>query len=122
MLDVAAMNRLPDIERIKDLVDRDLRLQEANEAVGRLRVLTASYRELAEARARTAAAKAAEAEIISHFSDDLEALLTRYLEMRNAIDPHQRWRRVAGHVPVVHLWSSRFSGSSVISTVQRISM
>ena len=89
MLDVAAMNRLPDIERIKDLVDRDLRLQEANEAVGRLRVLTASYREQAEARARTAAAKAAEAEIISHFSDDLEALLTRYLEMRNAIDPHQ---------------------------------
>jgi hypothetical protein len=89
MLDVAAMNRFPDIERIKDPIDRDLRLKEANEAVGRLRVLTASYREQAEARARIAAAKAAGANIISRFSDDLEALLTRYLEMRNAIDPHQ---------------------------------
>lgn len=49
MLDVAAMNRFPNVERIKDADDRALRLQQANEAVGRLRVLTASYREQTEA-------------------------------------------------------------------------
>ena len=36
MLDVAAMSRFPDIERIKDLADGEVRLQEANEGVGRI--------------------------------------------------------------------------------------
>ena len=95
MLDVAAMNRFPNIERIKDAEDRALRLQQAEEVVSRLRVLMASYRERAEASARINAAKEAEAAKqagMMQFSDDLAALQSRYLDMHGATDPHQRGR------------------------------
>ena len=90
MLDIAGMSRFPDIERIEDDADRDRLLRGANDAVGQLRVLTAPYREEAEARARVAAAKASDVAKITHFADDLEALRMRYLELSSSADPHQR--------------------------------
>lgn len=93
MLDVAAMTHFRNIETIKEPDDRALRLREANDAVGRLRTVTARYREEAEARERSAAAREAQAARqagIKQFSDELNALRDRYLAMHNTDDPHKR--------------------------------
>lgn len=93
MLDVAAMTRFRDVEKIKEPDNRALRLEEAHDAVGRLRTVTARYREEAEARERSTAAREAQAAKqagIKQFSDELSALRDRYVAMHSASDPHQR--------------------------------
>jgi hypothetical protein len=55
MLEVAAMREFPNIAQIKDPADRALRLAEADEAVSRLRDLTADHAELIGAQERLAA-------------------------------------------------------------------
>ncbi|WP_097944441.1 restriction endonuclease [Mycolicibacterium agri] len=93
MLDVAAMTRFPDVEKIKEPDHRELRLQEAHDAVGRLRTLTARYRQEAESRERSAAAREAEAARhagIKQFSDELRVLRDRYVALHGSSDPHQR--------------------------------
>lgn len=77
MLDVAAMTQFRDVEKIKEPDNRALRLQEAHDAVGRLRTVTARYRQDAEARERSAAAREAETARqagIKQFADELGAL------------------------------------------------
>lgn len=99
MLDVAAMTQFRDVETIKEPDNRALRLQEAHEAVGRLRTVTARYREEAEARERSTAAREAEAARqagIKQFSDELNALRDRYLAMHSADDPHKRGKEFEG--------------------------
>lgn len=93
MLDVAAMTQFPNVERIKDPDDRALRLKQAHDAVGRLRTLVAPFREEAETRARTAAARESEAAKqagIKLFSDELCALRNRYMTLHASDDPHRR--------------------------------
>jgi hypothetical protein len=95
MLDIAAMTRFPNVEQIKEPVDRALRLKQADDAVGRLRIVVAPYREQAEARARVAATKATDAArqvTIKQFADELRGLQDRYMALHNADDPHQRGR------------------------------
>ena len=93
MLDVATMTRFRDVEKIKEPDNRALRLEEAHDAVGRLRTLTARYREEAEARERSVAAKAPQSVKqagIKKFSDELGAIRDRYMAMHSSNDPHQR--------------------------------
>lgn len=95
MMEVSGMSRFSNIERMKDAEDRALRLREANDTAGRLRVLVAPYRDQAEASARSAAERQTEAAKqagIRQFSDELASLQARYLEMRDSKDPHQRGR------------------------------
>jgi hypothetical protein len=95
MLDVAAMTRFRDVEKIKEPDDRALRLEEAHDAVGRLRTLTARYREEAEARERSAAAREAQSAKqagIKQFSDELRALRDRYMGMHSSNNPRERGR------------------------------
>jgi hypothetical protein len=58
MLEVGAMARFPNIEQISEPDNRALRLKQAHDAVGRLRILVAHYR---EQDARSTAAKEAQA-------------------------------------------------------------
>jgi Restriction endonuclease len=93
MLEVGAMTRFPNIEQIKEPDNRALRLEQAHDAVGRLRTLVARYREEAESRQRSEAAReaqAAELAGIKQFSDELGALRDRYVTMHSSNDPHQR--------------------------------
>lgn len=97
MLDVAAMTQFPDVERIKEPSDRKLRLEQAHDAVGRLRTLTAPYRESAEAKTKSAAMKASNAANqaeLKQFSDDLRALHDRYMTLHTSSDdPHGRGKK-----------------------------
>lgn len=93
MLDVAGITQFRDVEKIKEADNRALRLQEAHDAVGRLRTVTARYREEAEAREWSAAAREAEATRqagIKQFADELSALRDRYVTMHSSTDPHKR--------------------------------
>jgi hypothetical protein len=93
MVEISAMTQFPNIERIAEPSDRALRLQQAQETVGRLRTLVAPYRDLVDAGARSAAAKdayAAQQAGIKRFSDEIGALRTRYIELHGSSDPHQR--------------------------------
>jgi hypothetical protein len=93
MLDVAAMTQFPDVAKIKEPDNRALRLQEAQDAVGRLRTVTARHREEAAAREQSAGAREAEAARqagIKQFADELNALRDRYIAMHSSADPHKR--------------------------------
>jgi hypothetical protein len=94
MLDVAAMTRFPDVERIKEPTDRKLRLDQAHDTVGRLRTLTAPYREAAQATAKSVATRACEAAnqaVLKQFSDELRVLHGRYMTLHaSSGDPHGR--------------------------------
>lgn len=93
MTEIAGMTRFPDIEAIKDRPDRELRLQQARQAVTRLQDVLRQHREHAESSAKSAAAKkahAAEQERRKRFSDELSSLRDRYMAMHEASDPHKR--------------------------------
>ncbi|MGW4018274.1 restriction endonuclease [Rhodococcus ruber] len=93
MLEVAQMEQFPNIEQMKDAEDRALRLQQAREAVGRLRTLTKTYSEYVTARSQTEIAReayAAQQAGIKQFADDIDQLRTRYLSLHSATDPHRR--------------------------------
>jgi hypothetical protein len=93
MLEIASMTRFRNIEQIKDDTDRALRLREARDAVAHLKVITESYSAtLAEAEMHEAARKAdaAEVESVRQFSDDLEVLRQRFLNLQIESDPHAR--------------------------------
>jgi hypothetical protein len=70
-----------------------LRLQQAQDAVGRLRTLTARYRDQVETRSRSEVAReayAAQLAGIKQFKDDIDALRGRYLDLHSSSEPHQR--------------------------------
>lgn len=95
MLEVAAMREFPNIAQIKDPEDRALRLAEANDAVARLRDLTADHAALIGAQERIAAerdAKKAQDEAQRKFRDEVEALREEFVALQSAADPHARGR------------------------------
>jgi len=93
MLEVASMDKFPNLEQIKDDADRQLRIQEAKDAVAHLRSVTALYSgQVAEAERFEAARKAAaaQAEAVRRFSDDIADLKQRFLVLQNEGDTHKR--------------------------------
>jgi hypothetical protein len=93
MMDVAAMTRFANIEQIVEPDNRALRLKDAHDAVGRLRIVVAPYRAEGETNARSVAAREAHSAKqagIKQFSDELRVLRDQYLEFHGSTDPHQR--------------------------------
>ncbi len=93
MLEVASMERFPNLEQIKDEVDRQLRISEAKAAVSHLKSVTAQYSgHLAEAERAEAARKAtaAQAEAVRRFADDIANLKQRFLDLQVETDTHKR--------------------------------
>ncbi len=93
MLEVASMDRFPNLEQIKDEADRKQRIQEATVAVLHLRSVTEKYSSrLAEAERAETSRKAAvaQAKAIRRFSDDIASLKNRFLGMQNEPNTHKR--------------------------------
>jgi len=93
MLEVASMDKFPNLEQIKDDADRQLRIQEAKDAVAHLKSVTALYSgQVAQAERFEAARKAAaaQAEAVRRFSDDIADLKQRFLALQNESDTHKR--------------------------------
>lgn len=95
MLELSSMTRFADIEAIKDPDDRAQRLGEAGAAVAHLREMTKAYADLLkeqdQVRVEQDAIRAQEAGR-RHFSDDIEALKVRFLELQTSVNPQQRGR------------------------------
>lgn len=92
MLDVAALTRFPDIERLEE-PDRSLRLSEAQEAVAHMKALTEQFAERIAEQERSAAERAsrkAQAAALRRFEDDLADLKARFLDLSVATDARQR--------------------------------
>lgn len=93
MLEIASMSRFPNLEQLKDDADRDMRLKEAQSAIAHLRSVTEKYAsDVEEATVRDAArkAEAAQTAALRRFSDDLEALRVRFLDLQTESDTHAR--------------------------------
>lgn len=92
MLEVAAMERFADIERLEE-PDRALRLAEAREAVGRLKTATQHFADRLEEFERLAKqreANLAQDAALRKFADDLADLKARFLGLTAAADARQR--------------------------------
>ncbi len=93
MLEVASLSRFPNLEQLKDKVDREHRLGEARVAVDHLKTIMQQYAgdiEESERRAAAHEANAAQAAATRRFNDDLAALLARFLELQRETDAHVR--------------------------------
>lgn len=93
MLEVASMESFPNIEQIKDQEDRTLRLAEAKQAVARLDRLTKSYAGSVTERERVAADKEADRaqqEAQRRFSDEIDTLRQRFLDLQREEDHQKR--------------------------------
>lgn len=93
MLEISSMTKFLNIEQIKDLGDRTVRLKDATDAVAHLQKVTSQYAsELAGNEKQEAArkARAAQAEAIKHFSDDVEELRVKFITMQTESDVHAR--------------------------------
>ena len=93
MLEISSMTRFPNVEQIKDPEDRKKRLDEAEAAVSLLRYFVKEYSgEIKEAEKEQAAiqARAAQAEALRRFNDDLESLKQRFLGLQTETDAHAR--------------------------------
>jgi hypothetical protein len=76
MVEIASLTAFPNIELIKDEEDRELRLAEAKQAVGRLRELTKDYSDLLTEREKLEAdkeARLAQEEALRRFADEIQA-------------------------------------------------
>lgn len=92
MLEVAALTRFPDIERLEE-PDRSLRLGEATDAVARMKAMTEQFAEHVAERERLEAERAAhqaQAVALRQFEDDLADLKARFLTLGAATDARQR--------------------------------
>lgn len=79
MLEIAALTRFPDIERLEE-PDRSLRLREAQEAAARMKAVTEQFAERIAEQERLEAERAsrkAQAAALRRFEDDLADLKTR---------------------------------------------
>ena len=93
MREVSRLKRFPNLEQIKDPEDRQLRIAEAEAAVGLLSYIIKDYEaDLAEAEKQTAAiqARAAEAVALRRFNDDLESLKVRFIGLQKEADARKR--------------------------------
>ena len=92
MLEVASLTRFPDIERLEE-PDRTLRLDEAKEAVARMKAMTEQFAERIAEQERIDAERAshkAQAVALRQFEDDLADLKARFLTLSAATDARQR--------------------------------
>ncbi|SRR6266540_3683647 len=90
MTEVASIRTFPDLE---SLADADVRVPEARKAVAELRRWTQQYSDAITERERAEAELAAvvqQAETARRFSEELEALRQRFMEMFSMERPHQR--------------------------------
>jgi hypothetical protein len=93
MIEVASMSSFPNIEMIKDPDDRQLRLNEARQAVARLRELTKNYADLLTERERVEAdeeGRRAQIEAQRKFGDEVQTLLVRFTTLQAATNHQQR--------------------------------
>lgn len=93
MLEVASMESFPNIELIKEVEDRNLRLAEARRAVAHLRDLTKSYAAAISDRERLAAeeeARRAQIEAQRKFADELEGLRRWFVDLQGEADHQER--------------------------------
>ncbi len=93
MLEIASLTQFPDLEQIKDPKDRALRLSEAKKAVADLKSVTNSYSaNIAESQKQEAARKAhaAQAAAVRRFSDGLDVLKSRFMDLQSETDTHAR--------------------------------
>ncbi|MFD7854083.1 restriction endonuclease [Streptomyces microflavus] len=98
MLDIAGMNRFPNLERQVDGAEK-VALAEA--AVAELRRWTSKQQEVIkehEAHAAAIAESAKQAQVIRAFAEAHEDLKQRFLVMHGAIDKHQRGRDFEGFI------------------------
>lgn len=96
MLDIASMTRFPDIEMIRDAADRDKWLGRASEAVADLRRHTAGFEQVRAAADRRHAARAeyeGHAAAIRQFTDDIESIRQKFLELHGMSEPQKRGKR-----------------------------
>jgi hypothetical protein len=90
MIEVASMERFPDLEKLEDA---EARVPEARKAVAELRRWTERYAGAISEQERVAAERAAamqQAEATRKFADEIEALRQRFMGMFAMTDPHQR--------------------------------
>lgn len=89
MLEVASMETFPNIEMLKDVEDRELRLADAMRAVARLRDLTRDYAGAVSERERIAAdeeARRGQREAQRRFADAIDELRQRFLGLQAMTD------------------------------------
>lgn len=92
MLEVSALERFPDIERITE-PNRSLRLGEAKDAVAHMRTMTEHFADRIAEQEQLEAERAslrAQAVALRKFEDDLADLKARFLELSAALDARQR--------------------------------
>lgn len=93
MLDIAAMDTFPYVEKIKKTEDRELNLLKAKNAVETLRSFTRNFDEVRDREAKRQAARAAHAESVAAirtFSDDLAEIKQHYMELHVMENPQLR--------------------------------
>nr|WP_281361825.1 restriction endonuclease [Nakamurella aerolata] len=86
------MTRFPDIEQLPE-PDRTTRLADARQAVARLQELTEQFSERLQEQEGLQAEREAnkvQADALRRFEDDIAELKDQFLELRAAVDPHQR--------------------------------
>jgi hypothetical protein len=97
MLEVASLESFPNIEQIKDEEDRALRLAEARQAVARLRHLTKDFAGALTERERILAdeeSRKAQREAQRRFSDEIEGLRERFLQLQQEVDRQKRGKEL----------------------------
>jgi hypothetical protein len=90
MVEVASMERFPDLEK---LADAEVRIADARKAVAELQRWTDRYSGALAEQEKIAAARAAAAQQVEaarRFSDEVEALREQFMDMFSMEDPHQR--------------------------------
>jgi len=93
MLEISSMTKFPNLEQLKDVEDRRLRIAEAEAAVGLLSYIIKDYAEdIADAEKQRAAiqARTAQDAALRRFNQDLESLKTRFLDLQRETDVHAR--------------------------------
>lgn len=93
MIEISSMTRFPNVEQIKDAEDRKQRLNEAEAAVSLLKYIVKAYAgDIAEVEKEKAAihARAAQAEALRRFNDDLKSLKDRFLDLQTETNVHAR--------------------------------
>lgn len=93
MLEISTMTRFPNVEQIRDPEDRAKRLKEAEESVSLLKYIVKDYSsdiDKAEQERAAIQARGAQAAALRRFSDDLESIKARFIDLQSATDVHAR--------------------------------
>jgi hypothetical protein len=93
MLEIAGMTSFPNLEQLKDVDDRELRLAEARAAITRLQTLTTEFSDQVAEREKSEARRQAdrlEAEATRRFSDEIESLRVEFMTLQASTGVHAR--------------------------------